>query len=116
MPSSIETSTNSPSHSGWEVGRSADANWLPWGADGLAEAHFMTAANDTHMVHIRANAGYQGDPHDHAIAEFTYVLSGRVVTNGIELGPGDGVAAECGTRHESFKALTDTEYIVVFSL
>jgi len=101
---------------GWNFGLLATASWQTWGTDGKATARVIASADDYNLVHVRAEAGYRGDAHDHNHAELTYVLKGRILTNGRELGPGDGAAAEAGSRHETFEAVTAAEYLSMFRI
>lgn len=101
---------------GWRFGRVADAEWAPWGSDGLARARVVAEADGYHLVEVDARAGYTGTPHEHRNAEFTYVLSGSVRSNGELLGPGDGCAGAGGSAHVSFEAVTDARYLSIFKL
>lgn len=101
---------------GWQFGRADAAEWMPWGSDGRARARVVAAADGYHLLEVEAQAGYTGAPHDHAHAEFSYVLSGTVRTNGELLGPGDGCSAAAGSTHASFEAVTDARYLSIFKL
>lgn len=99
----------------WVIGRS-DTEAMPWGTQGMATAQLLASADDRHLAVIRAEPGYRGDPHPHPHAEFTYVISGTVVTDGHVLHAGDAAAAPAGSHHDSFEVLTDAVYLSVFRL
>lgn len=101
---------------GWQFGRRDEATWVPWGDDGRAQARVVAAADGYHLVEVEARAGYRGTPHEHAHAEFTYVLEGTVRSNGELLGAGDGAAAGAGSAHTSFEAVSDARYLTIFRL
>lgn len=92
----------------WCIGR-ADAEPMPWGDEGRATAQFLAAADGYHLAVIHADAGYRGDPHDHVYAEFTFVVSGTVVTNGHRLDAGDAAAAPAGTRRNPPRCVRGTD-------
>jgi len=100
---------------GWDFAFASDSDWQPWGT-GKAHARLVGTADGYYQMLIRAEAGYNGDEHEHDHAEFSYVIEGTLRTNGVELGPGDGYAAASGSMHDSFEVLTDAVYLVTFKL
>lgn len=68
------------------------------------------------VVLVEARPGYRGTPHEHAHAEFGYVVSGTVRNQGREMVAGDGYAAAAGSHHTDFETDTGATYVVVFRL
>lgn len=101
---------------GWSFGRADDAEWMPWGTRGDARAKILASADGYHVVLVEAQPGYRGDPHEHAFAEFAYVVAGSVRTQGRELSAGDGVAAAAGSTHDDFVTAGGATYITIFKL
>lgn len=64
---------------------------------------------------FRFDAGYVGGSHDHADAEFTYVLSGDIVSNGVTMLAGHSYAAEAGTTHSEFRSENGATLVSVFA-
>ena len=65
---------------------------------------------------VEADAGYEGDPHEHEHAEFLYVLSGRVRTQGREMQAGDAYVAAAGSTHSDFATPDGATYLSIFRL
>ena len=61
----------------------------PVGLGGDARAKVLATGDGYYLALVEAEPGYHGDPHEHAFAEMLYVLSGRLHTQGVEMGPGD---------------------------
>ena len=62
------------------------------------------------------DAGYVGGVHQHGDAEFTYVLSGEVISNGVVMTTGHAYAAEPGTTHEEFRTNSGARVLSVFPM
>ena len=101
---------------GWDITRADDVDWMPWGGDGNARAKVLGSADGYVVALVDAEAGYEGDPHDHDYAEFSYVIEGTVRTQGQLLHAGDGYAAAAGSKHTQFTAETPARYLVIFRL
>lgn len=101
---------------GWDIVTAADAAWMPWGATGDARAKVLGSADGYMVTLVEAEAGYVGGEHEHAHAEFFYLVSGEVRNQGRVLTAGDGYAAAAGTVHVDFEALTPATYVVTFRL
>ena len=65
---------------------------------------------------MEAQAGYEGDAHEHAHPEFLYVIDGQVRTQGVELHAGDGYAAATGSVHSDFATATGATFVLTFRL
>jgi len=102
---------------GWQIGRSDDAgDWMPWGSRGDARARVLASADGYTVVLVEAEAGYRGDPHEHGYAEFLYLVSGTLRSQGVDMGPGDAYAAAAGSTHDEFEAVSAASYISIFKL
>ena len=101
----------------WDVVHGADAEWVPWGGNGApARAKVLGSGDGYLLVVVEAAAGYAGDPHDHASAALSYVVSGTVEHQGVVMTTGDGYVAAAGSTHTGFRVLDDATYVVAFKL
>ena len=102
---------------GWNVVTADYAEWLPWlGSAGEARATVLGAADGYTVMFVEAQPGYKGAPHEHAYAEFNYVVAGTLRNQGVEMKAGDGYAAAAGSTHADFETETGATYIVIFKL
>jgi hypothetical protein len=100
---------------GWDINRAVEVEWIPWG-EGGARAKVLGAADGYVIALVEADAGYRGTPHEHANAEFFYLIDGSVTNQGTAMTAGDGYAAAAGSRHDDFRADTPARYLSVFKL
>jgi anti-sigma factor ChrR (cupin superfamily) len=105
-----------PSLEGWSITHSADAQWSPWGDDGKARAKVLGTADGYIVALVEADVGYRGTPHEHAHAEFSFVVNGTIRSQGEILNAGDGYAAAAGSTHDDFETLTPASYLSIFRL
>jgi mannose-6-phosphate isomerase-like protein (cupin superfamily) len=105
-----------PSLDGWDITHGDDADWMPWGEKGDARAKIIGSADGYVVALVEAQAGYQGTPHEHAHAEFFYLLDGAIRNQGVSLTAGDGYAAAAGSHHTDFEAETPSTYLSIFKL
>jgi quercetin dioxygenase-like cupin family protein len=101
---------------GWSFTRGESLEWLPWGPGGSARARVLAVADGFHVVLVEAEAGYQGEPHDHRFPEFLYVLDGDIRSQGQGMKPGDAYAAAAGSVHTDFAAESGATYLSIFKL
>jgi ChrR-like protein with cupin domain len=100
---------------GWDINHADELEWLPWG-EGGARAKILGIADGYVVALVEADAGYQGTPHEHAYAEFFYLIDGDVTNQGETMTAGDGYAAAAGSRHDQFEANTPARYLSIFKL
>ena len=100
---------------GWDINHAGEVEWVPWG-EGGARAKVLGVADGYVVALVEAGAGYQGTPHEHAHAEFFYLLDGSVTNQGTAMRAGDGYAAAAGSRHDEFHADTPARYLSIFRL
>jgi mannose-6-phosphate isomerase-like protein (cupin superfamily) len=103
------------SHEGWDINHADRLEWVPWGEAG-ARAKILGAADGYVVALVEAGAGYEGTPHDHAFAEFFYLIEGDVTNQGTTMTAGDGYAAAAGSRHDQFQVETPARYLSIFKL
>jgi quercetin dioxygenase-like cupin family protein len=102
---------------GWDIARFDEVDWAPWGGSGAnARAKVLGRADGFHVALVEADAGYRGDPHEHAHPEFLYVVDGSVRTQGTEMVRGDAYAAAPGSSHTDFETASGATYLLIFKL
>jgi len=113
----METTSSNPGVSldGWDINQADQLDWVPWG-EGGARAKILGVADGYVVALVEADAGYQGTPHEHAHAEFFYLIEGHVINQGTVMTAGDGYAAAAGSRHDQFEADTPARYLSIFKL
>jgi len=109
--------TTEVSLEGWNIVRDDESDWVPWtGSAGEARAKILGSADGYMVVLVEAQPGYAGSPHEHAYAEFNYVVSGTLRNQGREMSAGDGYAAAAGSTHTDFATESGATYIVIFKI
>lgn len=99
---------------GWTF---ADSSALDWKEMGPGVAMKSLGAADGRMLAMfRFDPGYVGGTHDHADAEFTYVLDGSIVSNGVLMEAGHSYSARAGTTHDEFRTDTGCTLVSVFAV
>ena len=101
---------------GWSIGRFDDVEWSPWGSGGNARAKILANGDGYFLALVEAEPGYAGDPHEHANAEFLYVLDGWLRTQGETLSAGGAYVAAAGSTHDQFDAPEGATYLSIFKL
>ena len=81
---------------GWDINHGGEVEWVPWG-EGGARAKILGVADGYVLALVEADAGYRGTPHEHAHAEFLYLIDGDVTNQGTAMTAGDGYAAAAGS-------------------
>jgi uncharacterized protein len=101
---------------GWDIARAATIDWVPWGEGDHARAKVLATADGYLVALVEAQVGYTGTPHEHAHAEFLYVLSGRLRNQGRTMEAGDAYAAAAGSVHDDFVVEEPSTYLSLFKL
>jgi mannose-6-phosphate isomerase-like protein (cupin superfamily) len=112
----LMTQQQTPPREQWDIRSGLDAPWVPWGGGTKARAKVLGEADGYTVTLIAAETGYRGTPHEHAHAEFFYLIDGTVRNQGVAMSPGDGYAAACGSIHSDFEVLTPSKYINIWRL
>jgi uncharacterized cupin superfamily protein len=105
----------STTNDGWDINHADGLEWLPWGGGG-GRAKILGSADGYVVALVEAEGGYQGTPHEHAHAEFFYLIDGEVINQGETMRAGDGYAAAAGSHHDEFRADAPARYISIFKL
>ena len=100
-------------NAGWTFTDSAEVDWQPLG-EGIA-MKMLGVANGKTMTMFKFDAGYVGGTHDHSDAEFSYVLDGSIISNGVTMEAGHAYAAQAGTTHDEFRTDTGATLVSVFA-
>ena len=103
----IDTTTD-----GWMFSDSDALAWQPLG-DKIA-MKMLGAADGKVIAMFRFEAGYVGGSHHHEEPEFTYVLDGDIVSNGVTMTAGHAYAAQAGTDHTEFRSEGGATLVSVF--
>ena len=99
---------------GWTF---ADQDAEPWMDLGLSVEMKSLGAADGRMIALfRFAAGYVGGAHDHTDAEFSYILEGDLVSNGVTMLAGHAYATETGTTHSEFRSEGGATLVSVFAI
>ncbi len=99
---------------GWAFTDSTAIEWQPMG-EGIA-MKMLGSANGRVIAMFKFDAGYVGGTHEHADAEFTYLIEGDLVSNGVSMLPGHAYAAEAGTTHSEFRTVHGATLVSVFAM
>ncbi len=99
---------------GWTFADSAAIEWKDLGP-GIA-MKTLGGADGRVIAMFRFDAGYVGGVHEHTDAEFTYVLDGSIVSNGVLMETGHSYAAGAGTTHSEFRTDTGCTVVSVFPM
>jgi quercetin dioxygenase-like cupin family protein len=99
---------------GWTFANSAAIEWNELGP-GIA-MKMLGGADGRVIAMFRFEPGYVGGVHDHTDAEFTYVLDGSIVSNGVLMEAGHAYAVGEGTTHSEFRTDTGCTLVSVFPM
>ena len=99
---------------GWTF---ADSNAVEWQEIGPGVAmKTLGAAGGRLLALFKFEPGYSGAAHDHRDAEFSYLLEGDLVSNGVPMAAGHAYAAEAGTTHSEFRTEGGATLVSVFQI
>jgi hypothetical protein len=107
-----QTGAMTASTAGWTFARSSEIDWQDLGP-GVA-MKTLAGADGRAIAMFRFEPGYTGAVHEHADAEFSYILEGELISTGVTMTPGDAYAAETGTTHDEFRTDTGCTLVSVF--
>ncbi len=100
-------------NAGWTFTDQGAVEWQPLGP-GIAMKS-MGVADGKIMAMFKFDAGYVGGEHEHTDEpEFTCVLEGSMISNGVLMEAGHGYAVESGTTHREFRTETGGTVLSVF--
>ena len=99
---------------GWTF---ADSGAMPWQMMGDGIAMKSLAAADGRMIAtFQFQPGYVGGVHDHAEPEFSYILEGSLISQGVLMTAGHAYGVEAGTTHDDFRTETGCTLVSVFKV
>lgn len=99
---------------GWTF---ADSEAMDWQARGPGIAmKTLGIANGRMQAMFKFDAGYEGGTHHHSDSEFTYILEGEIISNGVLMKAGHSYAAQEGTTHTEFRTDSGCTVISVFPI
>jgi mannose-6-phosphate isomerase-like protein (cupin superfamily) len=110
------TGMQTPSLESWDIRHQDDVEWLPWGSEGNARVKILGEADGYTVAVVQADAGYKTPPHQHAYAEFFYLIDGSIRNQGQQMSTGDGYAAATGSVHTDFEVCSASTYLSIFRL
>lgn len=112
----MTASRNTPSLENWDIRHGKEIEWLPWGSEGNARVKILGEADGYTVAIIQADAGYTTLEHQHAHAEFFYLIEGGIRNQGQQMDAGDGYAAASGSVHTDFQVERPSTYLSIFRL
>ena len=101
---------------GWNIGEAESMEWSPWGSGDKARAKILASGDDFYVALVEAAPGYRGDEHEHAHAEFLFVVSGSLRNQGRMMVAGDAYVAAAGSVHDDFGTDDGATYVSIFKL
>ncbi|MEO1065049.1 MAG: hypothetical protein AAFZ07_26845 [Actinomycetota bacterium] len=99
---------------GWTFADSGELPWQPMG-EGIA-MKALGVADGRMIATFQFQPGYVGGVHEHAEPEFSYILEGSLISQGVLMRAGSSYAAEAGTRHDDFRTETGCTLVSVFKV
>ena len=97
---------------GWTFTDSTSIDWTPIG-EGIA-MKALGEAEGRVIMQFQFAPGYVGGVHQHHDAEFTYILEGEMISNGVTMKAGHAYAVGAGTTHEEFRTDVGATVLSVF--
>ncbi|MFK7920066.1 MAG: hypothetical protein AB8G14_18470 [Ilumatobacter sp.] len=106
------TENNTHDTTGWTFADADAIDWTPVGDK--VEMKMLAGAGGKVIALFRFGAGYVGGTHHHEEPEFSYVLEGDVVSNGVAMSTGHAYGVEAGTDHTEFRSEGGCTIVSVF--
>jgi len=97
---------------GWTFGDSDSIDWMTVGDK--VEMKTLADAEGRTIALFRFGAGYVGGTHHHELSEFSYVLDGDLVSNGVPMKTGHAYGVASGTDHTEFRSENGCTLVSVF--
>ena len=99
---------------GWTF---SDSGTIPWQVMGEGVAMKGLGVADGRMIAtFQFQPGYVGGVHQHDEPEFSYILEGSLVSQGVLMTAGHAYAAQAGTAHDDFRTDTGCTLVSVFKI
>ncbi len=99
---------------GWTF---TDSGSMAWQVVGEGVAMKALGAADGRMIAtFQFQPGYVGGAHQHGEPEFSYILEGSLISQGVLMTAGHAYAAQSGTAHDDFRTETGCTLVSVFAV
>jgi len=109
-----DTATSTTAPAGWTF---TDGEAMEWQQVGEGVAMKSLGAADGRMIAtFKFDAGYVGGTHHHEEPEFSYILEGSLISQGVVMEVGHAYAVEAGTVHDDFRSETGCTLVSVFKV
>ena len=82
--------------------KKSDLNWEDAGYEGIQRAILRKSSSDGRTNLIKLKAGSNAPEHIHKAVEDVYIISGKVIVNGVPLSAGDYLFTDKGETHNLF--------------
>lgn len=99
---------------GWMFADSGSVPWQPMG-EGVSMKMLATAEGKA-IATFQFQPGYVGASHHHEEPEFSYILEGSLISQGVLMTAGHAYAVESGTTHDDFRTDTGCTLVSIFKL
>jgi len=109
-----DTSTDPEAPAGWTFTDGGAMDWQPI-AEG-AGIKVLGIADGKMIATFKFEAGYVGGVHHHEEPEFSYILEGSMVSQGVQMEVGHAYAAQIGTTHDDFHTENGCTLVSVFKI
>ena len=109
-----DTSTDPAAPAGWTFTDGEAMDWQPI-AEG-AGMKVLGIADGKMIATFKFDAGYVGGVHHHEEPEFSYILEGSMVSQGVQMEVGHAYAAQIGTTHDDFRTENGCTLVSVFKI
>jgi anti-sigma factor ChrR (cupin superfamily) len=106
------SATETHDTTGWTFIDGNAVDWAPVGDK--VEMKMLAGADGRAIALFRFAAGYVGATHHHEEAEFSYVLDGDLVSNGVPMSTGHAYGVQSGTDHTEFRTEGGCTIVSVF--
>ena len=99
---------------GWTF---SDSGVVPWQVMGDGVAMKALGAADGRMIAtFQFQPGFVGGVHQHDEPEFSYILEGSLISQGVVMTAGHAYAVEAGTTHDDFRTDPGCTLVSVFKI
>ena len=99
---------------GWTF---TDGSAIDWQQIGEGVAMKVLGVADGKMIAtFKFEPGYVGGTHHHEEPEFSYILEGSMISQGVPMEVGHAYAAQTGTTHDDFRTENGCTLVSVFKV
>jgi hypothetical protein len=109
-----DLTTKDAAPAGWTFTDGGAMDWQPI-AEG-AGMKVLGIADGKMIATFKFEAGYVGGVHHHEEPEFSYILEGSMMSQGVQMEVGHAYAAQIGTTHDDFRTENGCTLVSVFKI